>query len=274
MIPVLKNGLTKFKKQEIQIVGMQQKCSKQSYTFSKEPQENILQNSVQQRSTQFYTQPSYLIIQENSDFQQTVLSEGEVAAPRSNPSNNIIPPAQITQNANLSDIFSFEFEANKSLFLLSNTAVNEQKAITAMYIKATIEKKPIQLILDSRSTGSIITYQLIQQLNQNVNRPVQTVIVTADGMKKTLVREINNFLFTIDEIIIPVKVLANANLDWKTQKLKISYQRQYIIVLATSLVFEFEEKKKMLLTEIYMALGSTSNWAEETEQKIFEKTRK
>ncbi|KAG9298326.1 hypothetical protein G9A89_002814 [Geosiphon pyriformis] len=30
----------------------------------------------------------------------------------------------------------------------------------------------------------------------------------------------------------------------------------------------------MPLTEIYMALGSTSNWAEETEQKIFEESRK
>ncbi|KAG9306736.1 hypothetical protein G9A89_004445 [Geosiphon pyriformis] len=227
--------------------------------ISSTSQKIVLRNSVQQKSTQFYTQPS------------------KVAAPRSNSSNNTIPPAQIVQNANLSDIFPFEFETNKSLFLLSNAAVNEQKAITAMYIKATIKRKPIQLILDSRSTGSIITYQLIQQLNQNVNRPIQTVIVTADGMKKTLVREINNFLFTIDGIIIPVKVLlfkANANLNWETQELKISYQRQYIIVLATSLVFEFEEKKKMPLTEIYMALGSTSNWAEETEQKIFEKTRR
>ncbi|KAG9301941.1 hypothetical protein G9A89_020985 [Geosiphon pyriformis] len=43
--------------------------------------------------------------------------------------------------------------------------------------------------------------------------------------------------------------------------------------LARTPVFEFEEKKKMPLTETYMALGSTSNWAEETEQEIFEKSR-
>ncbi|KAG9303099.1 hypothetical protein G9A89_005057 [Geosiphon pyriformis] len=133
---------------------------------------------------------------------------GKVVAPESNSSNNTIPPAQIAQNANLSDIFSFEFEANESPFLLSNTAINEQKVITVMYTKTTIEGKFIQLILDSRSVESIITYQLMQQLNQNVDRPVQTVIVTADSMKKTPVGEIDNFLFTIDGITIPVKVLV------------------------------------------------------------------
>ncbi|KAG9285635.1 hypothetical protein G9A89_009275 [Geosiphon pyriformis] len=116
--------------------------------------------------------------------------QDEIATPRSNSSNNIIPPAQIVQNANLSDIFPFEFEANELLFLLSNTAANKQKAITAI------------------SAGSIITYQLMQQLQKTVDRPAQTVIVTADGIKKTPVGEIDNFPFTIDGITIPVKVLV------------------------------------------------------------------
>ncbi|KAG9302603.1 hypothetical protein G9A89_007307 [Geosiphon pyriformis] len=122
---------------------------------------------------------------EGSDFQQTALSKDKIAAPRSNPFNNTISPAQIVQNTNFSDIFPFEFKANESLFLLSNAAVNEQKAITAMYTKAEVEKKPIQLILDSKSAKSIITYQLIQQLQKTVNRPVQIVIVTTDDIKKT-----------------------------------------------------------------------------------------
>ncbi|KAG9285849.1 hypothetical protein G9A89_013274 [Geosiphon pyriformis] len=208
---------------------------------------------------------------EESNFQQTALSEDEVAVPRTNSSNHTIPSAQIAQNANLSDIFPFKFEANESPFLLSNAAANEQKAITAMYTEAT----------------------LMQQLQRTVDRPAQTVIVTADGMKKTPVEEINNFSFTIDGITIPVKVLvmdapqyqvlvrndwllkANVNLDWETQKLKISYQEQHTIVSATCApVFEFEEEKETPIIETYMALGSTSNWAEETEQEIFEETRR
>ncbi|KAG9293869.1 hypothetical protein G9A89_019207 [Geosiphon pyriformis] len=217
-----------------------------------------------------------------SDFQQPTLSEDKVAAPRSNSSNHIISPAQIAQNANLSDIFLFEFEANKSPFLLSNAAVNEQKAITAMYTEAIVEEKPICLILDNRLAGSIITYQLMQQLKRNVDRLAQTVIVTADSIKKTPVGEIDDFPFTIDRITIPVKVLvmnapqyqalvrndwllkANANLNWETQELKISYQGQYTIVSATC---------KMPLTKTYMAFGSPSNWAEKTEQEIFEESR-
>ncbi|KAG9286214.1 hypothetical protein G9A89_014200 [Geosiphon pyriformis] len=261
----------------------------------------VLRNSGQQKPNHYYTQPSYLTIPEESDFQQTALSKGEVAAPRSNPSNHTILPAQIAQNANLSDIFPFEFEANESLFLLSNAAVNEQKAITAMYTETTVEEKPICLILDSELAGSIITYQLMQQLKRNIDRPAQTVIVTADGMKKTPVGEIDDFSFTINRITIPIKVLvmdapqyqalvkndwllkANTNLNWETQELKISYQEQYTIVPATcstfnkqsekASVFEFEKEKEMPLTETYMALKSPSNWAEETEQEIFEESR-
>ncbi|KAG9300835.1 hypothetical protein G9A89_004465 [Geosiphon pyriformis] len=261
----------------------------------------VSQNSGQQRPNHYHTQPSYFTIPEVSDFQQTALSENEIAAPRSNSSNHTILPAQIAQNANLSDIFPFEFEANELPFLLSNAAVNEQKAITTMYTETTVEEKPICLILDSGSAGSIITYQLMQQLKQNVDRPAQTVIVTANGMKKTPVGEIDDFSFSIDGITIPVKVLvmdapqyqaligndwllkANANLNWETQELKISYQEQYTIVLTTcgtfnkrsekASVFEFEEEKEMPLTETYMALGSTSNWTEETEQEIFKESR-
>ncbi|KAG9293074.1 hypothetical protein G9A89_016436 [Geosiphon pyriformis] len=178
----------------------------------------VPRNSGQQRPNYYHTQPSYLTIPEESDFQQTALSEGEIAAPRSNSSNHTILPAQIAQNANLSDIFPFEFEANESPFLLSNAAVNEQKAITAMYTEATVEEKPICLILDSGSARSIITYQLMQQLKQN----------------KTPVGEIDDFPFSIDGITISVKVLimdapqyqalvgndwllkANANLNWET----------------------------------------------------------
>ncbi|KAG9305609.1 hypothetical protein G9A89_001670 [Geosiphon pyriformis] len=142
----------------------------------------------------------------------------------------------------------------------------------------------------------------MQQLQQTVDRSVQTVIVTADNIKKTPVEEIDNFLFIINRITISVKVLvmdisqyqalvgndwllkANTNLDWETQELKISYQGQYTKVSVTcgtfnkksekALVFEFEKEKELPITKTFMVLGSTSNWAEKTEQEIFKKTRK
>ncbi|KAG9306266.1 hypothetical protein G9A89_016170 [Geosiphon pyriformis] len=180
---------------------------------------------------------------EEQDFCYTALSKDRAAAQQQNPFYTLttILPARITENANLLDIFPFEFEANKSPFLLNNAVANEQKAIIAIYTEAKVERKPICLILNSEFARSIITYQLMQQLKRNVDRLVQTIIVTANSMKKTPVGEIDNFPFTINGITIPVKVLvmdapqyqafvrknwlqkANANLNWKTQELIISY---------------------------------------------------
>ncbi|KAG9286148.1 hypothetical protein G9A89_010162 [Geosiphon pyriformis] len=208
---------------------------------------------------------------EEQDFHHTALSEGRAAAQQQNSSYTLITilPARIAENANFSNIFLFEFEANELPFLLSNAAANKQKAIMAMYTEA----------------------ELMQQLKRNVDRPAQTVIVTADSMKKTAVEEIDNFSFTLDGITILVKVLvmdapqndwlqkAIANLNWKTQKLIISYQGQHTRVPATcgtfnkcsekAPAFEFKPEEEKPLIETFMALGSTSNWANETEQEHF-----
>ncbi|KAG9290382.1 hypothetical protein G9A89_007113 [Geosiphon pyriformis] len=154
-------------------------------------------------------------------------------------------------------------EANESPFLLSNAAANEQKAITVMYTEAEVEGKPIRLILDRGSARSIITYQLMQQLKRN-----------------TPVGEINNFPFTLDRITIPVKVLvmnasqyqalvrndwlqkANANLNWETQDTFNKHSKK-------APAFEFEPEEEKPIIETFMALGSTFNWADETEQQHF-----
>ncbi|KAG9293802.1 hypothetical protein G9A89_019140 [Geosiphon pyriformis] len=189
---------------------------------------------------------------EEQDFYHITLSEGRAVAQQQNSSytSTTIPSARIAENTNLSDIFPFKFEANESPFLLSNTAANKQKAITVMYTEAEVEGKPIHLILDSGSTGSIITYQLMQQLKRNVDQPAQTVIVTADGIKKT-----------------------------STQELTISYQEQHTQVPVTcdtfnkcskkAPAFEFEPEEEKPIIKTFMTLGSTSNWADKTEQQYF-----
>ncbi|KAG9289999.1 hypothetical protein G9A89_010305 [Geosiphon pyriformis] len=241
----------------------------------------VPRNLAQLRPNHYHTQSSYLTMPEKQDFYHTVLSEGRAAAQQQNSFYILttILPARIAENANLSDIFPFEFEANESPFLLNNAVVNEQKAITAMYTKAEVEGKPIRLILDSGSAGSIITYQLMQQLKKNVDRPVQTIIVTANSMKKTPVEEIDNFPFTIDGITIPVKVLVMDAPQYQALELTISYQEQHVRVPATcdtfnkcskkALAFEFEPEKEKPIIETFMTFGSTSNWAEETEQEHF-----
>ncbi|KAG9284728.1 hypothetical protein G9A89_003031 [Geosiphon pyriformis] len=236
----------------------------------------VPRNPVQPRPTHYHTQSSYFKIPEKQDFHHTALSEGRAAA-QQNPSYTptTIPPAKIAENANLSDIFPFEFKTNELPFLLNNAAANKQKTITAMYTEAEIKGKAICLILDSGSTGSIITYQLMQQLKKN------TIIVTADGMKKTPVGEIDNFSFTINGITISVKVLVMDVPQYQalTQELTISYQGQHTWVPATcgtfnkhsekAPAFEFELEEEKPIIETFMALESTSNWANETEQQYF-----
>ncbi|KAG9289383.1 hypothetical protein G9A89_007944 [Geosiphon pyriformis] len=191
---------------------------------------------------------------EEQDFHHTALSEGRAAAQQQQNlfyTPTTIPPAKIAENANLSDIFPFEFEANESPFLLSNAATNEQKAIMAMYTEAEVEEKTIHLILDSGSARSIITYQLMQQLKRN-----------------TPVGEIDNFSFTLNGITISVKVF-----------LTISYQGQHAQVPAIcgtfnkrsekAPAFEFKLEEEKPLIETFMALGSTSNWADKTKQEHF-----
>ncbi|KAG9290238.1 hypothetical protein G9A89_022214 [Geosiphon pyriformis] len=170
----------------------------------------------------YHTQPSYLKMPEKQDFHHTAFSEDRATAQQQNPSKNntTIPPTRIAENANFSDIFLFEFEANKSPFLLNNAAANKQKAITAMYTKAEVEGKPIHLILDSGSAE-----------------------------------------------------------NWETQELQISYQGQHTQVPVTcdtfnkcsekAPAFKFKPEAEKPLIKTFMALESTSNWADKTEQEHF-----
>ncbi|KAG9301278.1 hypothetical protein G9A89_012661 [Geosiphon pyriformis] len=92
--------------------------------------------------------------------------------------------------------------------LLFSGAVFNTKPITAMYTDAKINKQTIKLILDNRSTGSIITQQLINQLSCQVDHTTSTRIIMANRATKTPIGEIDNFLFEVNSIITPIKVLV------------------------------------------------------------------
>ncbi|KAG9286374.1 hypothetical protein G9A89_014540 [Geosiphon pyriformis] len=120
-----------------------------------------------------------------------------------------------------------------------------------MYTDARVDGHPIKLILDSGSAGSIIIRQLMNQLGHRVDRAASARIITADGATKTPISKIDDFLFEVNGIMTPIKVLvieatqyqalvdndwlfkANATLDWNTQELQLMYQGQHIHVPAT-----------------------------------------
>ncbi|KAG9288855.1 hypothetical protein G9A89_012184 [Geosiphon pyriformis] len=102
---------------------------------------------------------------------------------------------------------------NEAMF--SGAALNKKCPITAMYIEATVNNTSIKLILDSRSTGSIIMLQLVNQLGFKVNHAATSQIITADGIG-------NDWL-----------TKANATLDWTTQELLINYNGHQARIPAT-----------------------------------------
>ncbi|KAG9291615.1 hypothetical protein G9A89_022034 [Geosiphon pyriformis] len=72
------------------------------------------------------------------------------------PLTSNISPITITEDEFLAAIFPFKFEETITMLLFSGAAL-EAKPITTMYTDAKVEGQSIKLILNSSSTGSIIT---------------------------------------------------------------------------------------------------------------------
>ncbi|KAG9289968.1 hypothetical protein G9A89_010274 [Geosiphon pyriformis] len=84
------------------------------------------------------------------------------------PLTSNIPPTTITNDKLLTAIFPFKLEESSNTPLFSSAAL-EEKLITAMYTDAKVDKHTIKLILDSGLAGSIITQQLMDQLDHRVD---------------------------------------------------------------------------------------------------------
>ncbi|KAG9286803.1 hypothetical protein G9A89_012353 [Geosiphon pyriformis] len=123
------------------------------------------------------------------------------------PFTHNIPPATSTKDELLAAIFLFELEEITSVPLFSGAALNT-KPITAMYTDVKVNSQHIKLILNSGLAGSIITKQLIDQLDRRVDRAVSAKIITANRATKTFIGEIDDFPFKVNGIIVPIKVLV------------------------------------------------------------------
>ncbi|KAG9292627.1 hypothetical protein G9A89_006999 [Geosiphon pyriformis] len=107
-----------------------------------------------------------------------------------------IPPAVATEDSSLTAIFPFKLEKNKAMF--NEVALDKKHSITAMYTKATVNNTPIKLILNSRSAGSIITLQLVNQLGFKVDCATTSQIIIANESTKLSYGKIDSFSFKIN----------------------------------------------------------------------------
>ncbi|KAG9299790.1 hypothetical protein G9A89_013150 [Geosiphon pyriformis] len=175
-------------------------------------------------------------------------------AQRNNPETNQYPtltnnilPVTITENKLLDTIFLFELE-EPSIMPLFSKATLEKKLITAMYTNAKVDDHSIKLILNSGSAGSIITKQLMDQLDHRVDRAASARIITTDGATKTPISEIDDFPFEVNGIIIPIKILVIEAIQYQALELQLSQNTTCSYFKTTNLTtplikFEKEEKK-------------------------------
>ncbi|KAG9291562.1 hypothetical protein G9A89_021981 [Geosiphon pyriformis] len=153
-------------------------------------------------------------------------------------------PTIITKNKSLDVIFPFELE-ELSATPLFNGATLEKKPITAMYTNDKVDNHSIKLILDSRSAGSIITRQLIDQLGCQVDQAASTQIIMADGATKTLIGEIDDFPIEVNGIIVLIKIPAICG-HFKTPNMPAP-------------LIEFEKEEKKSTWEVYQVLWADKN---------------
>ncbi|KAG9286075.1 hypothetical protein G9A89_022752 [Geosiphon pyriformis] len=139
------------------------------------------------------------------------------------------------------------------------------KPITTMYTDAKVKEQSIKLILDS---------------GRQVDQAASARIITADGVIKTPIGEINDFSFEVNSIMTSIKVLvmeatqyqALVGNDWLF-KVNLTYQGQHIYVPAMcghfktppreKLLIELEEEKEKPTWEAYQM-----SWADKEHNKL------
>ncbi|KAG9287500.1 hypothetical protein G9A89_023872 [Geosiphon pyriformis] len=208
-------------------------------------------------------QPTYLNISENLNLGN--INDNIPETENITNSQNLIqtiPLAIIMEDSSLTAIFSFELEEKETMF--SGAALDEKHPITVMYTEA-------KWICRKHCVTSIINHTMTFQ------------IITANRSIKLSHGKIDSFLFEINGIIIPTKVLvidttqyqvlvendwltkANATLDWTIQEFLISYNGHYARIPVTCgyfqkpstnqrPIFEFEENSALLAIETYQLL--------------------
>ncbi|KAG9291506.1 hypothetical protein G9A89_021925 [Geosiphon pyriformis] len=151
------------------------------------------------------------------------------------PLTSNILSATICNDGFLAAIFSFELEEPVEILLFSG-AILESKPITTMYTDAKVDDQHIKLILNSRSAS--------------IDCTASTCIITANGVTKTLIGKINNFLFEVNNIIIPIKVLVMEATQYQalnTQEQQFSQNSHHTCVPATCGHFKTTPDDKPLI---------------------------
>jgi len=115
-----------------------------------------------------------------------------------------------------------------------------------MYCKAKVDGKEVELILDSRSSGSVITSQFLERIGRKADRPSDVNMIGIYGDKKRALGEIVQLPITVKNVEFPIDVVISeakdydiivgndwfakyqATLDW--QKEEVTLQKNGMVI--------------------------------------------
>ncbi|KAG9303789.1 hypothetical protein G9A89_018686 [Geosiphon pyriformis] len=133
-----------------------------------------------------------------------------------------IPPATIMEDKSLAAIFPFKIKELTKTSLFGGAAFKE-KPITVMYTDDKIDGQFIKLILDSGSAGSIITKQLMDQLD---NLPIEingiTIPIKVLVMEATQYQALSSSSTKMDNNSLPEEIPA---IKLKKKLTKLRFQK-------------------------------------------------
>ncbi|CAG8625956.1 15422_t:CDS:2, partial [Acaulospora morrowiae] len=89
-----------------------------------------------------------------------------------------------------------------------NVNIGTSQESTALYCTATVYEHKIPLIIDSGSSGSVVTMQLLKKLKVKPERSSIIKIISVHGESKRALSEISNFPFNVGGNEIPVDVVV------------------------------------------------------------------
>ncbi|KAG9292881.1 hypothetical protein G9A89_016243 [Geosiphon pyriformis] len=232
----------------------------------------LVQRNPNHAETNQQTNPNY------QNYQQTYFNIPENLIIRNNYGRNInrtknssnklsqtIPPAVATKDSSLAAIFPFKLKENEAMF--SETALDEKRPITAIYTEATVNNTSIKLILDSRSAGSIVTLQLVNQLGFKVDCAATSQIITADGSTKLFHGEIDLFPFKINGILSwadDQRTELPAIPMWTSEERSEWNQKNTV----TQKDMENGTKNRVLLVENHYQEGATGTTYQAEEERV------
>src|SRR5947209_18413905 len=107
-----------------------------------------------------------------------------------------------------------------------------------MFYIAQVDGAMVQLILDSGSSGSVISKQFLEKVGRKVDQPSHVNMIGINGEKRKVLGEIKSLPITIQQQLLPVNVVVSeatsydvlVENDWLTKyQAKLDWEKQILI---------------------------------------------